>query len=177
MTARIVVSEALRPAPHGVLAREVTPDGDREPGAGGPPGLFGQLQPDAIEGDDVVLAHRPRLFLAEDLLEIRRPEGHEGAGGIARGAGEGRVVVRDEPLAQIRVGPGDGGDLGDAQLVDEAILQRAVEPLDPAARLGRIGRDVFDAEPREGTADLSELLAIDLAPAFGVRKAQLARSV
>jgi len=41
-----------------------------------------------------------------------------------------------KPLAQIRVGPGDGGDLGDAQLVDERSCSVRVEPLDPAARLG-----------------------------------------
>jgi len=87
LAARIVVPEALRPAPHGVLAGEVAPDGDREPGAGRPPGLFGELQADPIEGDSVVLADRARVFFAEDLLEIGRAEGHKGAGGIARGLG------------------------------------------------------------------------------------------
>jgi len=155
----------------------MAPDDDGQPGAGGPARLLGQLEPDPVEDDGVVLAHRPRLFLAEDRLEIHRAEGHEGAGGFARRVRKGRVVVPNEAIAQIPVGAGDGGDRGDAQLVDEAILERAVEALDAAACLGRVGGDVLDAEPREGAADLGELLTVDLSPGLGLRKAQLARSV
>ena len=41
---------------------------------------------------------------------------------------------------------------GDAQLVDQAILERAIQPLAAPAGLGRVGRNVLDAEPGQGAA-------------------------
>jgi len=61
------------------------------------------------------------------------------------------------------------GNPGRAQLVDEAILKRAVEPLAAAARLRRVGGNVLDAQLRQGSADLGEAGLVDVAPfAVGV---------
>ena len=46
------------------------------------------------------------------------------------------------------------------QLVDEPVLQRAVEPLAAPSRLRRVGEDVLDPEARERAADLRGAVAI-----------------
>ena len=56
---------------------------------------------------------------------------------------------------------------GDAQLVDEAPLQRPIHPLAAAAGLGRVAEDVFDAELRQGSTDLRGLGAIGRAAGDG----------
>src|SRR5207245_1872200 len=81
-------------------------------------------------------------------------EGDEGGGGVGRRVGELFVVGGDEVFAQIDVGGVGGGEGIQLQLVDDAALQGAVEALAAAAGLGRVGRDVLDAELREGAADL-----------------------
>src|SRR5260370_32395918 len=54
------------------------------------------------------------------------------------------------------VGGGHRGDAGEAEFVDEAILQGAVDALTAAAGRGRIAEDVLDAEASQGAADLSQ---------------------
>jgi len=70
-------------------------------------------------------------------------------------------------LPQIGVGRLDRAHARAAQFVDEAILQGAIETLPAAARLGRVGADVFDAEAGESAADVRQVLAIDRAPGLG----------
>ena len=56
-------------------------------------------------------------------------------------------------------------DPGHAELVDEAALERAVQPLDAAPGLGGVARDVLDAQAGEDPADHGEVGAIH--PAAG----------
>jgi hypothetical protein len=67
--------------------------------------------------------------------------------------------------AQPFVGGVDFGDPGERQLLGQAVLQRAEEPLRAPARLRRIGGDMLDAELRQGPADLGGMLPVD--PAAG----------
>jgi hypothetical protein len=55
--AGIVVPEAARAKPHAVQAIERAAHEDAQPGAGAPARLLVNLQPDALEGDGVVLPH------------------------------------------------------------------------------------------------------------------------
>ena len=143
------LAEAMGTAPEAVGAIVVPAHEEAPPGIGRLPGLFADLQADAVEGHGVIGRHRTLFLFAEDLVEIDGAEGHEG---IGRGPREGGVVVGDEALAQVGVGGVDGGDAGEAQFVDEAILQGAVEALAAAAGLGGVGADVLDAEPGESPA-------------------------
>jgi hypothetical protein len=59
------------------------------------------------------------------------------------------------------------GDAGQAEFVDEAALEGAIEPLAPAARLGRVGADVLDPQAGEGAADVREVVAIHGATGLG----------
>src|SRR5262249_12085393 len=150
---------------------------DMPAGAARPAGWFSQLQVDAVEDHDIVLPHDARLFFAEDLVQVDRPEWDErwrGVGGRARKRG---VVRRDELGLQIGVGRLQGVDPRAPQLVDEAILQGAIEPLAPPARLRRIGADVRDAQPGQRAPDVVRWSRSTGPPALGVWNAQPARSV
>ena len=57
--------------------------------------------------------------------------------------------------------PPRASDPRDAELVHQPILERAIEPLTAAARLRRIRRDVLNAQPRQGPADLGQPRLID----------------
>ena len=59
------------------------------------------LEPHAIEGDGVVRCDRAFLIFAEGLMEIDVPEP---VGEIGRCPQKRRVVIREEAVAQIRVG-------------------------------------------------------------------------
>jgi hypothetical protein len=63
--------------------------------------LFGDLQRQAIEDDDVVTADDTLLLVTEDLLEIDGAERGEGRGGVGGGAAEGGIEVGQEVVAQI----------------------------------------------------------------------------
>ena len=128
----------------------VAANDDAPADARGAAGLFRQLQVDTVEADGVVGRDHALGLGAEDLIEIDVAERHKGRCGIRGGPGEGGVVVGDEPLAQIGVGGRGGGDAGQAKFVNEAVLQRAIEPLAPPAGLRRVGADVLDAEAGEG---------------------------
>ncbi len=61
---------------------------------------------------------------------------------------------------QIAVRPRHGVNPGHPEFVDEAVLQRAVDPLAATAGLRRVAQDVLDAEAVQGPPDLRELRAI-----------------
>jgi CRISPR/Cas system-associated endoribonuclease Cas2 len=78
-----------------VEAIEMATHEDAQPGAGTAPRLLVDLQPDALEGDGVVLTDGAGVFVAEDVGEVDPPEGHERRGRIggcpqerSKGAGE-----------------------------------------------------------------------------------------
>ena len=139
--------------------------------------LTGQLKGAALERHGVVTRDEALLLVTQDLLEVDTPERHEGARRIRGGAAEGRVVVRNKAIPQVGIGGRERRDLGDAELVHQAILERAIESLAATARLGRVRGDVLDAESLQRASDLSELAAIDRSLACGVLNAQCARSV
>src|SRR6266851_7380722 len=74
-----------------------------------------------------------------------RPSGTK-AGAVGGRPAELVVEGGEEALPQVAVGGGHRGDAGEAEFVDEAILQGAVDALTAAAGRGRIAEDVLDAE-------------------------------
>jgi hypothetical protein len=154
-------SQTMRTAPDGVSAREMPTRDDAQAGAGRSAGLFGELEAGAGEGDGVVLADRARFFFAQDLIEVDGAERNERRGRVRRRSREEAVVLGDEVVAQIGVGGVERRDAGAPQLIDETILQRAIEALAAAAGLRRVGADVRDTEPGEGAAEVGEMVALD----------------
>src|SRR5256712_7368350 len=147
-----------------MMAVEVAAHEDAQTGAGAAPGLLGDLQRHAVGRHDIVAADHAVGLDAEDLIEIYAPERHEGRGSLRRCPPKFGVEGGQELIAQIAVRGGHGGDAGHPQLVDEAVLQGAVDPLAAAPRLRRVAEDVLDAEPGEGAADLGGVAAIRRTP-------------
>ena len=162
-----IQAEPSGPAPDREAAIEMPADGDPSPGPGWPARLLRQLQADGVEAHGVVGGDDPLIFLAQDLVEIDIAERHEGGRRIGGRVAEPRVVVGHEPLAQIGIGGLERGDAGQAQFIDEPVLQRAIEPLAAAAGLGRVGADMLDPQVRERPADVREAGAVDRAPGLG----------
>ncbi len=140
------------------------PDEHPQPGAGPTARLLGELQGHLLEHDDVVLAHRALLLMAEDALQVDALKGDEGAGGVRRRSGELLVVGGDEVRGEVGVGGGERGDAGAVEFVDESALEGPIEALTAPPPLGRIRGDMLDAEVRQGAAHLRETRP----PAFGV---------
>jgi hypothetical protein len=151
---RRVAPQAARAPPDRMGAVEIAPQGDLQPDAGAPAALFGELQHEAIEADGVVARDGPHFFVTENLVQIDGAERHEGGRGIGRRPRELRVEGGQEVIAQIAVRGRQRADTGDAQLVHEPVLQRAIHALAPAARVGRVPEEVLDAQPLQGASDL-----------------------
>src|SRR5213593_3693623 len=91
-----------------------------------------------------------------DLGEVlTREQGPMRIVGDPRRRGEAAIVVRHEDREE-GLGGGRGGETPQAQLLDEAILERAVGALDPALRLRAVGAETVDVEGAEGAAELRE---------------------
>src|SRR5256712_11276050 len=173
----VVTPEATGAIPERMMAVEVAAHEDAQTGAGAAPGLLGDLQRHAVGRHDIVAADHAVGLDAEDLIEIYAPERHEGRGSLRRGPPQFGVEGGHGLIAQIAVRGGHGGDAGHPQLVDEAVLQGAVDPLAAAPRLRRVAEDVLDAEPGEGAADLGGWRRSGALPDVGGCTAQWARSV
>ena len=158
-------------------AIKMVTDGDTEPRATSTAGLRATLQRAAIHADGVIAGDDAGVFVAEDRVEIGRPQGHERARRVAGRSGERGVVLRDEAFGEIHIRRRDRRDPRHPQLVDQPVLQRAIEPLTAAPRLRRVRRNVLDPQPRQCPADLRELGLVTAPRAFGVGNAQCARSV
>src|SRR2546422_9021917 len=78
--------------------------------------------------------------------------------GDPRRRGEAAIVVRHENREE-GLGGGRGGETPEAQLLDEAILERAGGALDPALRLRAVGAETVDVEAAEGAAELRQARA------------------
>jgi hypothetical protein len=111
------------------------------------------LQAAPLPAHGVVVAHLAGLLEAEHLAPLLRGDGHEGGAGFFRRHREVGVVRGQVVRAQPFVGGVDLGDPGERQLLGQAVLQRAEEPLRAPARLRRIGGDMLDAELRQRPAD------------------------
>ena len=146
----VVAAETARAVPDRESPVDIPAHGDAEAGAGAPARLLGQLERDLLEGDHIVLADRARFLLAQDAVEVYVMQGDERGGGIGWRVRELLVVVREEPLRQVGIGAGAGGDSRQVEFVDEAPLHGAVEAFTAAPGLRRVGADVLDAEVGEG---------------------------
>ena len=82
------------------------------------------LQAEPRVADAVVVADHALGLGAEDLGEVAG-ERHERAARLGRGHGEAAVGRRDEALGQEAVRRLDAVDAGQAQLLRQALLQRA----------------------------------------------------
>src|SRR5213592_3586519 len=87
------------------------------------------MQGHAVGLHDVVAPDDTFLLDTQDLLEIHAAEGHEGRATVGGRPPELGVEGGDKPGAQVAIGGGDRPDPSHAQLVDEAILQGAVDAL------------------------------------------------
>src|SRR3954469_5452772 len=101
-----------------------------------------------VRGDQALLG------VSEEALQVelwrKRAMGIDIA---CRGHGEARLPPRDEDFFEEAVGVGHRADAGEAQLLDEPVLERLEEPLDPALGLWRECQDQLDAERGECTPD------------------------
>ncbi len=102
------------------------------------------LESAALPLHDVVVADDAFVQERADAVELAG-SGTPGLGGVARGACEAAVVVREEAL-QYRVGGGKITRIGEAEFTAQAILENPPEALDAAFGLRRLRSDEGDAE-------------------------------
>jgi hypothetical protein len=151
-SAGVVAAEAAAPVPEGVGAIEMPPGQDPQARAHAASGLLVDLHPYSLEARRVIGGHGALLLMAEDLVEVDAPQWHEGRGGIGGRPAEAGVVGGQESLAEIAVGDGQRAPAGDPELIDEPILEGAVEAFAAPPGLGRVAGDVLDAELGQGAA-------------------------
>jgi hypothetical protein len=73
-----------------------------------------------------------------------------------------QVDLGDEPVRFFH-----GGDPGQLELLDQAVLEGGESALRAAPGLGRVGRDVLDAELGQRPADLGRVVLVDLGAGLG----------
>src|SRR5512136_335171 len=117
----------------------MTTDLHMEPAACPTATLLVELHDHLVQHDRVVLGDCPFGLDTQVLVEVTTPQGYECRPRVCGRSGEGRVVAGLELLAQVAVGFLHGADSSDAELVDQAPLNRAVGPLAPPSRLRRVG--------------------------------------
>ena len=145
-------------------AIEVVTDGDAQPRATPTAGLRANLQHAAGHTDRVIARDDAGLFVAENRVEIGRPQGDERTRRVARGSRKRRVVLRYKALREIPIRRLDRRGPRHPQLVHQTILKGAIEPLTAAAGLRRVSRNVLDPQPRQRPADLRALGLVDRPP-------------
>jgi len=150
-----------RAAGHRIAAIKMLADDDLHASATAPARLRRDLQDLLAQPHGVISSDDTRLLMAQDGVEIDRAERDERAGGIARWPRKRRIVARQERLDQVRIGCGQRGDAGDAELIDEPILERPIEALTAATGLRGVRGNVLDAESLERTADLRQSALIN----------------
>ena len=113
------------------------------------------MEPALAVSHGVVTADHALFLATKDVIDLAGVcEGDEGAVFERRFGGEASVVVGQVALFDEAVCGLDPGDAGEAEFPDEAVLEGAEGALGSAARLGRVGGDVLDAELVQGAADL-----------------------
>ena len=128
----------------------------------------GDLEDAPFVAHGVVAGDCALCVQAEDVVDlVGADEGHEGAVFEFGRGGEAAIVVGQVGVCDEAVGGFDRRDPRQRQFLDEAVLEGAEGALGAAARLGRIGSDVLDAELMEGAADLGVLILGDLAACLG----------
>ena len=110
-----------------------------------------------VELDGVVVLDGALVLEGAHAIEIRaRGGGPPRRRGVRRGSGEARIVAWEKSVEDA-LGLRQRPRVGEAELEDKAILERAEEPLDPTLRLGRSGRNPTNAELLERPPDLGGL--------------------
>ena len=145
----VVAPQATCTVPDGMLAVEVASHRYMQAGTGAAARLLSELQREALGRDDIVAADDALVFDAQNVLELDATRRHKGGGGIGGRASEFGIEGGEEVLAQVAIGRGDGGDAGDAPLVDQAILQGAIDAFTAAAS-GRVRRRRSGGPPAVG---------------------------
>src|SRR5207244_12884812 len=116
------------------------------------------VQHHARQVDRVVVQHGGRVAEAAHAVEINTPaQRAPRGGGVLRRNGEAPVVHGSVALED-RVRLRARARAGEPELRDEAILERAPEPLDPPLRLRRERVDGLDRQRLERLADLRGIL-------------------
>lgn len=104
-----------------------------------------------------IVAHRSFVVSAEQIVDAVPFFGFKRSVQVSDLSGrptESFVEVRNEHILKETVRFGYGRDILKTQLLDEPILKRSEEPLDPAFGLGRIGEDDIDAKILHDAGDL-----------------------
>ena len=110
----------------------------------------------SLEVDDQVAGHRSLLLPSEDAGEVLvAPQRPVGVVRVFRRAPEAPVVVLHE-LRQERVASFHRREAAQTQLLDQAVLQRLVHPLDAALRLWAVGADDVDVELGQRAPELRD---------------------
>src|SRR5271167_4506762 len=109
----------------------------------------------SAQGDDVVGADHALVMQAQATGQIEATrQAAEVARGLGGGTGEALVVVGAEALEH-GVGLLQSGGAGEAKFADQTVLAGAPGALDAAFGLGRVGRNLLDAELFERPSELS----------------------
>ena len=111
-----------------------------------------ELEQAAVELDRVIVPDGPLVLEAADPLEVGG-RGLPGRLGMRGRVGEARIVAGEKPVAHA-LGCLERPGLGEPEFGDEAILEGAKEPLDPALALWRGGGDPANAQFVQGPSNL-----------------------
>src|ERR1700728_113689 len=110
------------------------------------------------QGNGVVSADDALIVQGQAACQIESARHRaEVAGGVGSGAGEALVVVGTK-TGEHRAGLRQGGSASEAKFADQAVLKGAPSALDAALGLGRVGRDLLDAEQFESASELCRSL-------------------
>src|SRR3981081_497583 len=127
---------------------------------------FGDLHFAILIRYAIVVPHNTVFLDAQSLDEVQTSRDHECTALLLGLRREPRVMHRYISVAQPGVGCFNCRDPGQRQFLRHAPLQGPEQTFRPAARLGRIRRDMLDTQLRQRTPNLRRLLAIYLAASF-----------
>ena len=150
----VVSRQASRSVEDGEISVRVLEDLDAGLDEVSPVALFGDLQDASLVSDGVVVLDLALLLDGEDVAQRPADIVEEGRALFGGGDGELSSECGQEGPGDMAVGLFDGGDAGQAQLLGETPLQGGEEALDASPGLGRVGRNVLDAELAERPSDL-----------------------
>src|SRR5207245_6516245 len=136
---------------------EVLPQLNALPRPAPVPGARRELQHELAKAQGVVLGHdAPVLEAAHRIDGASCGQRAPRSIGIGRSHGEACVVARQVGREE-RIRLADARDAGKAKLRDEAVLERAEEPLHPPLGLRRVREDELDLELAQGATHLRRL--------------------
>ena len=152
------IGQSLALVQQGHCAIEGLTDGDPCTAQAVSMALLGEMVFPVLELEAQVLGQGTGMVQAEDEVEFLLAVQHRamGVGRVLGWDGEVGVVVGDE-ARQEGIGRLDVGDAGQAQILNQAVLEGLIGPFDPPLGLGRVGVDGLDVEGLEGAGELRQL--------------------